>query len=152
MRFLPFILFCYPFSFLLILQIAAFTLAPISLTLRSVLSVFLLTAFLSLSSIYCLHLFNKHISEMVFLWQPLFFFHFISCLRNVYFMRRLYRWKGKEDDENRSLLDYLILSSWIIKSVKNHYETSQVHFSWAAQKISYMMLNCGAVEKSNAGC
>lgn len=26
-----------------------------------------------LSSIYCLHLFNKHISEMVFLWPPHFF-------------------------------------------------------------------------------
>lgn len=63
-----------------------------------------------LSSIYCLHLFNKHISEMVFLWPPhFFFFHFISCLGKVYFMRKSYRWeRAKKKMGSKSLLDYLI--------------------------------------------
>lgn len=58
-----------------------------------------------LSSIYCLHLFNKHISEMVFLWPshslppdplispPRHLVHFIACLGKFGFMRMLYRWE-----------------------------------------------------------
>lgn len=62
-----------------------------------------------LSSIYCLHLFNKHISEMVFLWPPHFFPHFIPCLGKVYFIRKLYRWeRAKKKMGNKSLLDYSI--------------------------------------------
>ena len=109
-----------------------------------------------LSSIYCLHLFNKHISEMVFLWQPLFLFfsHFIPCLGKVYFMRRLYRWeKAKKmmKMDHYWIIWYFLFLDYKI-SERNHCESSQMHFSWAAQKISYMMINRGAVEKSNAGC
>lgn len=50
-----------------------------------------------LNSIYCLHLFTKNISEMVFLWPPHFFlFNFIPCLGNIYFMRKLSRWEKIE--------------------------------------------------------
>lgn len=103
-----------------------------------------------LSSIYCLHLCNKYISEMVFLWPPHFFFRFIPCLGKVYFMRSLYRWE-KEQKKMKINHCWIIWYSLFLDykiSKRNHCENSRVHFSWAAQKISCMMIKHGAVEKT----
>lgn len=76
MRFLPFILFCYPFFFLLVSKLLLSPLLQSAWLSGQYFQFFFCLSLLS--SIYCLHLFNKHISEMVFLWPSHFFFFLIS--------------------------------------------------------------------------
>lgn len=100
-----------------------------------------------LSSIYCLHLFNKHISEMVFLWPSHFFFlfNFILCLGKIYFMRRLYRWekaKKKMEINHCWSVWYILFLDYKI-SKRNHWENS---------RFDCMMIKHGTMEKQNAGC
>lgn len=100
-----------------------------------------------LSSIYCLHLFNKHISEMVLLRPPHFFF--IPCLGKVYFMRRLYKWekaKKKMEINHCWIIWYILFLDYKINK-RNPQENSLVQNllhgdkTWHSGKNKCRMLN-----------
>lgn len=144
MHFLPFILFCYPFFFLLVSKLLLSPLLQSAWLSGQYFQFFFCLSLLS--SIYCLHLFNKHISEMVFLWPSHFFFlfNFILCSGKVYFMRRLYRQekaKKKMEINHCWIIWYILFLDYKI-SKRNHWEIS---------KFDRMMIKHGTVGKQNTG-
>lgn len=65
-------------------------------------------------------------------------------------MRSLYRWEKEQKKMKINhcwIIWYILFLDYKI-SKRNHCENSRVHFSWAAQKISCMMIKHGAVEKT----